>query len=657
VIALIFSTMDTDVLVVGAGLAGLSAAFYCKQKDRKKDVLVVSLPGGESCTRKAQGGIAAAIGASDSHALHARDTVVAGNGLCNKQAVELLVKEGTERVRELMKLGLEFDDDLGMEAAHSRNRILHIGDFTGENALNFMNELTASVDRLEGRAVSLLSDGRQCGGALIETRGGLEKVRAPAVVLASGGFAAMYSHTTNPETSIGDGMLLAFQAGAELMDLEFVQFHPTVFNGFLLSEALRGEGAVLINSDGERFMKKFPAMELSPRDVVARAIQDELSKRKKVFLDATGIDANFVRERFSNIYTKCLELGVDITREPVPVKPAAHYTIGGVKTDLKARTRVRGLFACGEVACTGVDGSNRLASNSLLAALVFGARAGEETVSEKPKKVFEGAPAINRSVDDELRNIMWEYAGVIRSEKGLRKGLELVTGRDKLAEMVFKAALQRKESRGSHYRQAFPGKLPAPRHSVFTLPGEELVRGPRIAVFGGSFNPVHNGHVAVVKCLLKEFDEVWLVPCNKHAFGKKLAPARHRLEMLHVAVKGLKRVLVSDVEIKRKGTSYTIDTLEQLKQESPGKEFYWVINSNALPSFDFWKNSERLKREFNFVIVSRKPIKTEFGRLLVCDSPKVSGSIIRQMLREGRSVKGLVPGGVERYVKKHGLYA
>jgi nicotinate (nicotinamide) nucleotide adenylyltransferase len=519
-----------------------------------------------------------------------------------------------------------------------------------------MKKQTPDVQKIKGKAVALLSNQSSCGGAFVQTKTGTEEISASAVILASGGFSSLYSHSTNPPEIIGDGMLMAFQAGAELMDLEFVQFHPTAFKNFLISEALRGEGAKLVNDEGTQFMKKLDSNELSARDVVARAIQDQLSDGKKVFLDATGLEKNFLKERFSHIYEKCLEMGVDLTEEPVPVEPAAHYCMGGVKTDLKARTRVKGLLACGEVACTGVDGSNRLASNSLLSALVFGARAGLQAGKQKPERVRESTPLLSRKITPELKELFWEHAGIVRSKKFLEDRLEKLGARDELMELVMKKALERQESRGAHYRGDFSQKNRDAIHSIAALPLKQKNKAQRIAVFGGSFNPFHNGHLAVVKCLLPEFDEVWVVPCYKHAFGKNLVPAEHRLEMARLAVKKLDKVKVSDVEVKKKQTSYTVDTLEQLNKEFPNKRFYWVINANALPSFDFWRESERLKRDYEFIVVSRQPIKTEFGRLLVCDSPKVSGTVVRNLLKKGKSVKKFVPRQVEDYIRENCLY-
>ncbi|MCD6414016.1 MAG: FAD-binding protein [Candidatus Diapherotrites archaeon] len=450
--------MDADVIVVGAGLAGLMAALHAKG-----DVLIVS--SGQPNTEKAQGGIAASLGKDDSEELHFRDTINAGDGLCEEEAVNILIKDGKERVKELRASGLKFDDEPSMEAAHSVRRVLHIGDFTGMEVLSFVNELARDIPRLDARVKGLLISQGRCCGVVTEKDDELNELRAGSVILATGGYAGLYSKTTNPESAVGAGALLAYQAGAELMDLELVQFHPTVFDGFLISEAIRGEGAELVNDKGERFLKRHNQDELSGRDVVARAVQAELQAGRKVFLDATSIEPGYFKKRFSHIYSKCVEMGIDPTKRLVPVEPAAHYCMGGVRTDLNARTNIPGLLACGEVACTGVHGANRLASNSLLEALVFGARAGEQTSAStgftlpRPKTCIADVRPSH-----EAKQVLWDSCGISRSEKSLKQGLAGRPG--KLAELIIRSALARKESRGAHYREDFPAKWKVPMHTV-----------------------------------------------------------------------------------------------------------------------------------------------------------------------------------------------
>jgi len=382
----------TDCIIIGSGIAGLYTAIRASERGRVVMLTKTSLL--ESNTRYAQGGIAAVISDEDSPAFHFQDTILAGAGLCSKEAVEILVHEGPRAVKELMRLGTEFDLENGelaltREGAHSQRRILHAnGDATGAEIVRALSGQALGSPNLTVRgdhfAVDLVTDADGvCRGALVMGRdGGLVLVLAEATILCTGGAGQLYRYTTNPDIATGDGIAMAYRAGARVRDLEFVQFHPTalVYPGaprFLISEAVRGEGAVLRNIRGERFMDRYhPQLELAPRDVVARAIVQEINETKStfVYLDITHMPADWIRQRFPTIYETCLHYGLDLTSDWIPVAPAAHYMMGGVRTDLHGETSVPRLFACGEVSSTGVHGANRLASNSLSEAVVFGSR-------------------------------------------------------------------------------------------------------------------------------------------------------------------------------------------------------------------------------------------------------------------------------------------
>src|ERR1700691_1516997 len=386
--------MDCDFLVIGAGVAGLRAAI---ELAKSGTVLVIAKDSlRESSSEYAQGGIAVALSDDDEVALHEQDTLYAGDGLCDQQAVHTLVEEGPAAIQDLIDWGAEFDREgqklsFTREAAHSRNRILHAhGDSTGREIARTLYRKAASLPNIRFESYAAITDlliaNDRAVGAVIfdEKNGALRDVRARAVLLATGGLARVFKETTNPDVATGDGVAMAWRAGATISNIEFVQFHPTALHvegapRFLLSEALRGEGAVLRNREGEAFMKRYhPLMDLAPRDVVSRSIVTEMRRTNSphVWLDLTSRDADFIRHRFPRIYETCLAYGVDIAREPAPVHPAAHYAMGGVWSDLEGRSTVRGLYAAGEVACTGVHGAHRLASHSLLGAEVFGLRAG-----------------------------------------------------------------------------------------------------------------------------------------------------------------------------------------------------------------------------------------------------------------------------------------
>jgi L-aspartate oxidase len=451
-----------------------------------------------------------ALSDEDEVGIHYEDTLRAGDGLCNEQAVRVLVQEGPKRIMELISWGAEFDKEgsklaFGLEAAHTRKRILHShGDATGkelERVLISKVRTLKEVSRLPfSTAVELLVREGVCLGALVLRDRRVQALLARATVLATGGAGQVYAITTNPQVATGDGIALAYRAGAELQDMEFVQFHPTSLYlpsapHFLLTEAMRGEGGVLRNTRGEAFMRRYHRQgELAPRDVVSRAILQEMHRLRSehVYLDMTHLGEGFLRRRFPRIYDTCLRFGLDIAKEPIPVCPAAHYMMGGVRTDLWGRTSLKGLLAAGEVACTGVHGANRLASNSLLEGLVYGYRAGlrapQEALTQAELRSLSRGVALqfvpysipaHDEIRGQLRRLMWQKVGIIRHEEGLKEArrrlsrwqfilqASFLTRRElelknmlQVAMLISQAALQRRESIGAHYRADHPHRSP-----------------------------------------------------------------------------------------------------------------------------------------------------------------------------------------------------
>jgi len=483
---------EYDFLIVGSGIAGSFAAVHAA---RHGSVLLLTRTAlAESNSFYAQGGIAAAMGESDSVESHIADTVEVGRGLCDPEAVRVLVSEGPERIRELIQIGVRFDREgdqlaLGREAAHSAARIVHAGgDTTGAEIQRGLHQALkdAAVQTVEGHTVQQLSvaDGRIVG-VVAEFDGAAVSHRASSVILAAGGGGSLFSYSTNPPTADGSAAALGYDAGAELVDMEFFQFHPTALRkagapSFLISEAVRGEGAILVNDDGVRFMQNYPQAELAPRDVVAREIWAEMHRQEAacVYLDLRHLPGDRVRSRFPHIYATCLRYGVDITADLVPVAPAAHYMIGGVRTDTWGATSIPGLYACGEAACCGVHGANRLASNSLLESVVFSRRAaqaaaryvaGESGSAGGSQPVtppgalavpaaLPGGPVVSRA---ELPDLMWRNAGLVRDGEGLEEALGRLgdgsaSPQHLAARLICEAALLREESRGAHYRGDHP---------------------------------------------------------------------------------------------------------------------------------------------------------------------------------------------------------
>ncbi len=502
-----------QIIVVGSGIAGLIAAI--RLSERHDVTLVTKSELCESNTRWAQGGIAAAMFPDDSVAQHVEDTMRAGAGLCDRAAVDVLCSEGPARIRDLIRLGVAFDmrdGELarGREAAHSSSRVLHAnGDATG---LSIETALVRAVRKANVQILEhtfacdlLLHGGAIVGLKILRENGAPDELHANIVILASGGAGQMYLHTTNPLGATGDGSTIALRAGAQLADLEFYQFHPTALDvpeTFLVSEAVRGEGAILLDAHGRRFMQTLhPDAELAPRDVVARGIAMQMAAQngRPVLLDATRLGAEFLAQRFPTIDAACRLRGLDWSRQPIPVTPAAHYWMGGVRSDLFGRTSLPGLFAVGEVACTGVHGANRLASNSLLESLVFAWRCADLLLAEHtidqhlrhwPREADHRIESISPSHDSRsqtltdpklLRTLMWNMVGIERNGPALRNALDIlnswhIEGSDvssletanllALARVTTAAALARRESRGAHFREDCPSSSAEWQHSL-----------------------------------------------------------------------------------------------------------------------------------------------------------------------------------------------
>ncbi len=525
--------IKTDFLIIGSGVAGLT--FALKVADHGSVAIVTKKGVMDTNTAQAQGGIASVFGKLDSFDLHIRDTLVAGDGLCNREVVEIVVRNGPERIHELIDMGVRFNLaesqrgkgeelnlDLGREGGHSEKRIIHAEDMTGKELERVLVEhvkrhpniklyenhvaidlITFSTRMKRGQITTTHED--VCCGAYVLDRdtNQVKTFGAEITLLATGGSGKVYLYTSNPDIASGDGIAMAYRAGATVANLEFVQFHPTCLyhpdaKNFLISEAVRGEGATLIDSAGNAFMEKYdPLKDLACRDVVARAIDRELKKSgdDSVFLNISHKDSEFIKKRFPNLYRQCLSFGIDMTKEPIPVVPAAHYMCGGVVTDIFGRTDIKKLYAVGETACTGLHGANRLASNSLIEALVYAHQASKQAVVEMNTSDFKSTPElflwdeVGTSDNDELimvshnwdeiRRFMWNYVGIVRSNKRLERAwrrIEIIQKEIQdyywnfkvtpdlielrniamVAELIVRCAMHRKESRGLHYNIEYP---------------------------------------------------------------------------------------------------------------------------------------------------------------------------------------------------------
>ncbi len=527
--------IKTDFLIIGSGIAGLS--FALKVAEFGNVALVTKKEAMDSSTNLAQGGIASVFGSHDSFELHIQDTLSAGDGLCNRDVVEMVIKNGPSGVNDLINLGVKFNPakkksaisqtsefDLGLEGGHSQNRIVHAQDMTGKEVERVLVnrvkdhkrislyenhiaiDLITCSTRMKRGLVTTTHEDYCCGAYVLDRKTKLVKTfSANITLLASGGSGKVYLYTSNPDIATGDGIAMAYRAGATVANLEFVQFHPTCLyhpeaKNFLISEAVRGEGGILIDASGNPFMEKYdPQKDMACRDVVARAIDSELKKSGDdfVFLDISHKNADFVKKRFPNLYERCLAFGIDMTLEPLPVVPAAHYMCGGVATDVFGQTDIHRLYAVGETACTGLHGANRLASNSLLEALVYADRAAGQAVKDLKTLDFKATPEPSSwdevgTTDsdelimvshnwDEIRRLMWNYVGIVRSDKRLARAqrrIEIIQNEIReyywnfrvvadlielrniavVAELIIRCAIHRKESRGLHYNIEYPSR-------------------------------------------------------------------------------------------------------------------------------------------------------------------------------------------------------
>jgi L-aspartate oxidase len=512
-----------DFVVIGSGVAGLSLSL--KLAEQGSVAIVTKRKPADSNTAWAQGGVACVTGVEDSFELHIEDTLVAGAGLCDQEAVRTIITGGPAAVRELMRIGVHFDEriledgqrelDLGKEGGHSKRRVLHYHDTTGREIEQRLLDAVVQQRNIQildnHMAVDLITTGklgyttedRVIGVYVLnDAKGIVETIRSDRIILATGGCGKVYLYTTNPDIATGDGVAMAWRAGAAVANMEFIQFHPTCLyhpdlKSFLISEAVRGEGGKLVDASGREFMPKYHKLAaLAPRDVVARAIDAEMKRTgaKCMYIDITHKPAAFLKDRFPNIYETCIRLGIDITRQPIPIVPAAHYQCGGVKTDLQGATTLRGLFAVGEVACTGLHGANRLASNSLLEALVLASRCSIALLKPKYAKYHqafnlpEWRSGHAQDVDevvviyhnwDEIRRLMWDYVGIVRTTKRLQRASTRLRNLQReiqefywdfklttdllelrnlctLASLVVDSALARNESRGLHFTLDYP---------------------------------------------------------------------------------------------------------------------------------------------------------------------------------------------------------
>lgn len=536
--------IKTDFLIIGSGIAGLS--FALKVAPFGTVAIVTKKNKLESSTNYAQGGIAAVMSSEDSFAEHIKDTLIAGDGLCHEEVVKMVVEEGPARIQELINWGVPFthkrkgnkkEFDLGKEGGHSKRRIIHAKDFTGQEVEQILVdkvEKDPQIKIFENHiAIDLITQSKFAEGKASDKKdaswgayvfdiekGVVHTFLAQITLLASGGVGKVYLYTSNPDIATGDGIAMAYRAGAHIANVEFIQFHPTCLyhpeaKNFLISEALRGEGGILKLMSGTPFMERYhPLKDLAPRDIVARAIDLELKKsgEEYVLLDISHKDSGFIKKRFPNIYKKCLEFGYDITKVPLPVVPAAHYVCGGVVTDRQGETDISRLYACGETACTGLHGANRLASNSLLEALVYAHRAARKAIEEikGARTEFSRIPSWNPggAVDsdesvvvshnwDEIRRLMWNYVGIVVSNKRLDRAQrriallqeeikeyywDFIVTRDLIelrniavvAELIIRCAQLRKESRGLHYNIDFPYKDDAHWKKDTIITQEEL---------------------------------------------------------------------------------------------------------------------------------------------------------------------------------------